>query len=326
MNQPNKLSEIMNQYSIYKTIIPALKYYLSGKGKLKTDVKLPEKLGKYTLMEKISKDTTISNAACGIYRDNNGKEVFIKYCVCNEGGYQSITFKNEIMNYKTLNELTKKIKDIPKPIQNVRFPLLLDYKIEDNYSYLVLEYVKGKALNKLQLSKKFSTLKKVNDYLEFISRNSNPEHHLSKRSNLTLLLIYPFLYLKAVLSHTSAFQELTKGFLRVVGDLSGLLMRQDLSIVHRDLHGENILITKDNTIYIIDPQFSVMADPLLEDAYTLRLYWHDREMRKSLLKNFNAKEVFLFSIVAATHDLIDHNMTKNEFNLTKSYLKYSLSI
>ena len=317
-----------NNYKLTDIAVPVAKYYEQRrKGKFNKAV-LPKKLGKYQLLSARKVNPKSPCVCAGVYKDDKGKKMFVKYTHGSKKSYTYHTFANEARTYQVLNSiektLSKKIKDSKI---NAQFPELIEFIEKEDFSYMVLEYINGQTIENLTSQQKIKALDEAEKYLSFLSKHTHKRYRklLSKRSNRDLLAMYPALLAVALFNYPGKYKELLKGALTVLKNSRDLLGRKELALVHRDLHDNNFMVSG-KEIYIIDPQFFVLADPLLEYAYLTKFNIEDRAVQEFLSGRTKNEISRAFMVMVATHSLIERNRSKKSLKRIGKFLNHSLSI
>lgn len=107
------------------------------------------------------------------------------------------------------------------------------------------------------------------------------------------------------------------------------MRNSSFSLVHRDLHTKNIIVSKTKQISIIDLQRIVLTFPLYEIVTTLAVEWKNVPFRNALLKSVatqpQTKNTFKGLLINfATHALTANNLPQRYIDKYKTILHYSV--
>ncbi len=292
-------------------------------------------LRNYSLVKIIREPGKNEPFYCAIYQTKKGIKVFVKMWSGKVKDLNYYSLRNEIAINKLLHKVEKRNRIILLEKRNrVHTPQLL--KVIESKSTLVmfLEYVDGKEATNVAEKSKISILLECIEYLHFIGSKLTPEEIkiVSKRSLSYYLFLYPALLAVAILRRPSQFKTLICGAFFLLLSLPNWCSAELKTLVHRDLHLKNILVSK-NRIYLIDFQRCVYTSPLVEFATTLPTIWEDKKLRNQLLnyllknyinsaseRNFFRGLIINFSTHGLTGNLPDRNIKR-----FMNFLKFGIS-
>ena len=292
----------------------------------------PQKIGKFNF-EKTLKNPT-RGTTLGIYSYRKQKVIVKTY----QGSLKTFKYrilKNEVEVSKVLNQARQRlINKIPAELKDIKIPKTIFVKESTNKLYVGFDYINSVTLKSRPIKERLSTYFKVIKFLKFLGENmtANEKNKLSRREPLTLIKLYPLMVMKSSITHPATVAKLLKG-IPIFYKMSNLIKKLEVVLSHRDLHFENILVSKYG-IYIIDLEFTLFGPEIFDEMTTLRHEWSDYKLRIMILKKMISKYRFynnlpeilkVISIGIATHSLTANNfpagLKKNYINLLDYALK-----
>lgn len=295
--------------------------------------KIPKKLGKYLLDSVINKNDNVDNFQIGIYKNNKGKKVFVKIWNGEVKDFNYYSLKNEIEMYKILNAIVKRNKkNIPKMFKNYHIPALVEENETKNSLIMIREYVDGRPLSGFSINKKADTFFTLAGFLKFLGNKMTPDEktQISQRTAFDYITIYPLLLTRAIIFHPKLTLSLLAAIPVFMKSFVFLLKNKKTVLVHRDLHFDNILISK-NRNSLIDLQLCVFTEEIYELVMTLRHLWDEPKICFELLlraqnnykrKNFEALFRGL-AVSSATHVLSNKVPPHLSADYYADYLKFA---
>lgn len=228
---------------ISKIIFGTIIFFLAGGyGNQET----PERVGSYRLISRIQKNFALQNFGVGIYEKDNEK-VFIKTWrgrIKNSGYY---ALANEYSVSVFLRKKFAAMHDVHISVPEVRCVI----QTEDSLS-LVFEHIDGMYLGNLPFPDQARIVEKILGALKKISMLlTDREKEILTARTAAFHLLSSFLAAGIVaLRHPSKLPMLLRAVGRSVTSMH-YLHGQKLSLAHRDLSSENIIV-KDDTAYLVD--------------------------------------------------------------------------
>ncbi len=213
----------------------------------------------------IKKQNKENLTSVGIFRQHT-KKVIVKHVSCRFKNLIVRQLLNEASMLTLFGKLTSSIQ------RKVAFPRVFEYVANNNEAYLVSEYVQGKLLSTASNKKKIEVLTEIQLALREMTENidTKTRSKLPKRNFSIILPLFWFYLLKLFVRNASIPQATTLIRLFLENILLSLFSKRDLVLSHKDLHDANIILGK--KIFVIDPEVSVLADPMTDMAHIARYY------------------------------------------------------
>lgn len=302
----------------------------------KAITKLPQKVGKYELISSLKKIGTIKPFKLGIYKDAFGNKAVAKFWYGKYKDFNYYALNNELVLYQILTRVIKRLgNNIPAEYKNIKLPKIVLKNESKNQRVILVEYVDGDVSVGLTSQQKIKLYFKVVDFLNYLGTRltQNERRSISKRNAKNYILLYPFLLVKALLTHPRATLPLLKGIPIFIKSIPILLTEDTNPLVHRDLHFRNILVNG-KKIYLIDLQLCALTLKLHENITTLRYLWKEGDFYKYLLKeidkryskNENFKKLFRgLAVNSGTHGLTGSEFTKGKIDLFIDFLNFGIN-
>ncbi|MBI2621973.1 MAG: phosphotransferase [Candidatus Levybacteria bacterium] len=256
-----KLAKPTNVHLITGLIISIIQSLTRGY----SDADIPEKVGKYLLVQVIKKENLLKGYAVGIYQYKKEK-VFIKtwngdlknfgyYALVNEFITSKILYKKfQSYNSKTVKGRIK----IPEPIKYI--------STKDSLS-LVYEYVDGDTLTTALLKEKVEILAYILKVLWDMSNaiTENEKRQLFKRNKIFYIVSLLAFAILTIVSNPKNCKVVLNGLLKCIKTFR-LLNESNLCIAHRDLTPHNILVNNKG-VYIVDWSRMALTIPNYDITY-----------------------------------------------------------
>ncbi|MBP9669939.1 PIG-L family deacetylase [Candidatus Woesebacteria bacterium] len=211
------------------------------------------------------------------YKNNQGKEIFVKRWQGNAKNLSYYWLKNEIRSYKIIQSIFDRNRAELSSL-SLTTPTYITSFATSRSLYLLIDFVEGKELASFSTKSKLSSIDKALSYFSQITRLASPaeKRQLLHRCGLYFALLLPFITVKAMIYHPAHFIALLKSALSVAWVLPRLIFHKDLVITHRDYNDWCIKLDK-STGRIYDLQLMCLADPVLEHAVIILKKYHDKE-------------------------------------------------
>lgn len=212
-----------------------------------------------------------------IYKNDQGKEIFVKRW---QGSVKSIDYywlKNEIRSYKIIQTIVDRNQTQLSSL-SLSTPTYITSFATNRSLYLLIDFVEGKELVRSSTKAKLSSITKALSYFSQLTKLASPaeKRQFLHRGGLYFALVLPFITLKAMVYHPAHFTTILKSALSITLVLPRLIFHRDLVITHRDYNDWCIKLSK-ATGRIYDLQLMCLADPVLENAVILLKKYHDRD-------------------------------------------------
>ncbi len=266
---------------IYRTLINAWVAILQ---KYSRDVAatLPAKVGKYQLVKplvQVVQESLASGYVYGMYV-HNGKKAIGKVWNGSWRNAQYWRLHNEI-------QVARELSAMHFDHQSVRIPALLSSQESPTQLVQLQEFVAVSNNNKRHTGLELSTdLTQAMEFLRHVSERMSEasKHRLDQRSGAELCLLFPLMWLRAMVTHPGKRTELLRAFFQFYKRASQLVRVPATVLAHRDLHAENMLRTR-GQLYLIDFGFAAVTVPEYDLICTAILHWNDTRLRNKLLSD-----------------------------------------
>lgn len=301
---------------------------------VKSDNHFPPKFGRYKFKEILRNE--LRGTTLGIYVYKN-KKIIIKTFQKRIKNLDYLILKNEIAVSKILNQTRDRISSIlPKELRRVKIPRILFVKESRNKLFVASEFINASPLRKASQKDQVKYYFRVVKFLKLLGENMTTKERsqISERDAKTIIRMYPLILLKSIFTHPSEAVNLLRGIFFFM-KWSRLIHQLKISLAHKDLHLENILVSKKG-IYIIDFEFTIFTPEVFEEFILLRHEWNKTILRGKLLKIIANKYksyknlqnlLRVVSLNVATHSLSANNfpqkLKRNYINLLSYSLKQS---
>lgn len=269
-----RLLQLEQKYLVKKSPMSLLNLLLTKRNDTKVRT-YPEKVGDYAFVKTLRKIGSKKEFTTGIYKDKSGKLVFMKSCQANSSSFAYKGLLNEVRAYIVIQKVLSRIrKRMPRDIQKVEIPELLDLIEHEGYLYLFLEFKKGALASTKTHDEKIDSYFLVTKFLEFIGKHmtSTEKKAFARRTTYQYAFLFPVLLILAIKNNPRQAKILIGGVSKFLTALVLLQRESHFSLIHRDLHFNNILINR-NKVILIDFQLMVWGEILTEFATTLRYRW-----------------------------------------------------
>jgi thiamine kinase-like enzyme len=213
----------------------------------------------------IKKQNAENLTSVGVF-EKSRKKVIVKHV--------SFRFQNLIVR-QLLNEasmLTLFSKLASSIETKIAFPRVFEHVSRNKEAYLVSEYIQGPLLSRSSNDRKIEVLTQVQLALREMSENidAKTRSKLPKR-NISIVFVLFWLYLLTLAIRKVTIPDvfvLVKLFIKNI--FLTAFSKRSLVLSHKDLHDSNIILGKNITV--IDPEVSVLADPMTDMAHIARYY------------------------------------------------------
>lgn len=292
----------------------------------------PPQIGSYAYVRKLSEPVS-EDIVVGLYRDRSGHQVIAKIWAGKFKNYSYFSLHNEYQVYQILTAVAARVAPLlPPRLRFVHIPALINYTEGPHSAILCLEYVPGRLSTDLPDQELQKTYLLSVDYLEYLSAHLTPQELrlLSRRHALHYASIFPLLLVIAWVRQPGTGPLLLRAWLGYVRALPAFLTERSLTLVHRDLHFENILVTGRH-IYLLDFQMCVLTYPVCEYINTLQYCWDKNRLRAEILTLISSKYgddplVKLLMIQHGVHCLIGRNFSPQVIQSFIHFLRFGVSL
>lgn len=296
----------------------------------------PQHIGQFKYQRRFY-PSVLNTYALAIYKDPSGNKAIAKLWCGKVRGLTYYALKNELATLKLLSSAFNRVKNsLPKKYSNIHIPALSAWVENRNQLIILKEYVEGSNATSLNTTKKINIYLKSNDFLEYLGKNLNKKEmkNVASRSASGIVILYPFLLIKALFANHKASWNLIKGIPLFLKSITNFLNYTSQSLGDRDLVLNNILASGKN-IYLIDIQFAMYSNPLYDSIYRLCAHWDIKDLRlqlhehaKSISKKYVKEPDTLIKglmVHVATHTLTDNKLPRHITNRNLEFLYFALS-
>ncbi len=279
--QPLNLSRL-----IFSSILNLFFGFLNSNQK----ITFPDQIGEYKFIKQINitKRNSKGNKMFfyALYQNSKGQKAFAKIWSGRLKNLNYYTLRNETIIYMVLNRVVRRIgKSMPKQFEDIIIPQFIAKLETKNSLTLLTEFIESTQASKIKSKKQFEIYLKTVDFLNLLGErlSTKEKEQIAKRDAKAITLLYFPILSKAILIHPRALFSLLLGVPIFLQSIPALLKTNETTLNHRDLHLENIVVSK-NKIAIMDLQFCLFSNPLYDRLITLRIHWTDKEFRQRLLE------------------------------------------
>ncbi len=233
------------------------------------------------------------NGSTGIYRNSRDKkDYFIKTLNHPTKNLNYYHFLNEV---KFLEYFSRQQR---KGLAGFSVPKLIQFEHSKSKSMLITEIIRGKSLKLYPVNQKVKVLR---DLLTQLSNYElENENFLGRRSRLTYLISFLFFWFITFVKYPRKTLWLLQLFIKFYWNYLHLNpFTTDWTLSHRDLHPDNIVITPEHKVSLIDWELSVLTDSLYDLSLLPRFYTEQikqnilAEIIQSQVKNDKDKHKFV---------------------------------
>lgn len=320
----------ITQISIGKSVFTDLIYSVAKN--FSSDALFPGKVKEFVFEHRIKRSKKNTHYAYAVYKDRDGKKAFMKVW---NGTTKDLFYKylkNEVKTYEIFSNARKRIaKTLNNDISSFYFPKVYA-KIEPPKSYKILvEHANGKTVADFSDTKKLEIILKAREYLQELGKGltTSEVRDIDKRRAENLILFYPILLAKALITHPAYWRYLFAGVKVFIREVPALLKQKELVLTHRDLHDENIINSR-GKFFIIDTTYCAYTIPEYELIIILGSFWNKLKLRKLILKKLNRENdntayIKALMVNFATHVLSGSDLNRKNLMRYSSYLKYAVN-
>ncbi len=247
----------------------------------------PKSITHYTLVEVLHDLAPRSAYHFALYEDSNKKKYLCKLWTGEHKDQNYTWIVNEIAVYKSFSSVYKKHStEITTTFPEINIPQMVHQELSDTKAFLLTEYIEGSILDYESQNKKSEVLLRVIQYFNLLSPFLKKEpHNIMKLGIFPLFVRFHYYLLKVVLSGVINLKSIIKMIIPFYLGLPELLKNQDSIFVHRDLGFADNVLLKNQQIFIIDFQLSVLTNPLMEIANVTVATWQEKEFRENFLSS-----------------------------------------
>ncbi|MBM2817804.1 MAG: hypothetical protein HW401_394 [Parcubacteria group bacterium] len=295
----------------------------------------PDKIGRFSFLKEFNPSKRKRHFDFAIYKDETGKIAIAKQWNDSCKYLDYLWLVNEIKVYKAIHKVIELNIQIIKKFPNIHIPNLYGAVSEKNRLTMLIEKIGGQSLNAIPLENQVEVFKNAMEFLSAIGEkmDKSARKSLIKRNIWYVIAIFPLIFISAVIRNPKKIFQLISGAVFFSLNIFRTIDYGEMSLVHRDLYSDNILI-KDGDVWIIDFQISAIASPAFETAGLMSNLWKDagtREVFKNsgilenIMKDKNKFYAYkTLSIYTAFYNLGMYiTMTPDQ---ALSYLRYSLDL
>lgn len=328
-----------NSYDLFPLLINNFVAWLKTHIVKYESLEFPKEINGFVFYSNIKKIGPRKSYNLALYKNDKGKKAVAKMKDARIKGYHYYSLLNEIAVYQILNKALERVgAKIPPKFKNIFIPTMLCKYEDENLLILLVEFVEGQTAEDLSSEEKITIYFKIIDFLNFIgSKLTKVERErISKRTPLHYLLLYPLLVVKSIFTYPNSAPYVLSGIPIFIKCLPAIFNDSRKTLVHRDLHFMNIIVSNNN-LFLVDLQQCVYTEPLHELITTLRYWWKGWKnerfgkllyaeiiKRNSGRKNF--KKLFqAFTINSVTHGLTGAGFSKKIINGWLDFMKLGMN-
>lgn len=331
-----KFQKNMRPYDLYPLLFLNLKEYILKHFAKSAPCQFPKRVGSYRFDSPIKKFGPRQSYMLALYKNGEGKKAVAKMRSAKIKGYHYYSLLNEIHIYELLNSAVERTMDrMPKQFRQMHIPQLIK-KVETKDCLIALiEFIEGETAENLKPDQKIKLYLKTVDFIDFLGNQLTDaeKKQISQRTAINYILLYPLLLTKAMFTYPRAIPYLFRGAIFFIKSFPIVSKNLRYTLVHRDLHFQNIII-KDDRISLIDLQHCVFTEALHEFITTLRYRWkEDRfytlclsEIKNRYSKRKEFENLFkAYTINSVTHGLTGRNFPAQTVDSWIDFLKFGLT-
>lgn len=280
------------------------------------DIEAPLKIGEYSFCKYLK--STTHPFALGLYQNQKGKKAVAKIWQGKRKDLHYFALYHESNVYNILSKVqNRSLKRLPAKLKGISIPSYIATIKDKDRLILLREFVAGKQLKSLNDTKK--QVKYYNKCVGYI-RNLGESCTALERSLITsksaknFLTLFPFILIVALFKNPIIFLEILKGARVFLANSSKLLQHKTNTLIHGDLHPENIIVNG-NKIKILDLEQTFFTYPEYEFAVTLTCNSIPKIFIRELGEKVSRKEQqepkFLGYFLALLANCVIHYLTGN---------------
>lgn len=323
-------------YDLYPLLLLNLKEYIL-KHFVKIDTcRFPARIGDYRFDSPLKKPGPRQSYMLALYKNSQGRRVVAKMRSAKIKGYHYYSLLNEIRIYELLNRAIRRIgRRMPEEFRQMHIPKLIKKVETKDHLIALIEFIQGQPAEDCRPQEKVRLYLKTVDFLNFLGNQLTDEEkkQISQRTVINYLLLYPLLLTKAMLTYPRTILDLLQGALVFMSNLPVILKNPHYTLVHRDLHFQNIIVSS-SRIWVIDLQHCVFTEMLYELITTLRYRWKEDDFYNLCLSEIknryrNQKEFTnlfrAYTVNSVTHGLTGRNFSVKTINNWVDFLRFGLN-
>lgn len=255
----------------------------------KRPIALPVTHSGYRFVRRLQKK--IYPFAVGYYENKKGQTIVIKVW---QGFWKNRYYYDllhEALVYKTLAAVIKRTKrKIPEQLRGIRIPSEVTLSVRSGQLILTREFVNGTLLlDSGGFATQFFQYKRCLGYLRFLSNylTSSERKIIGEHGVFYFICMYPMLTAVAILKNPDSAGTILTGAITFFKNIPSLLSYETKTLVHGDLHSENIVKTRKD-ISLLDLEQMMYTVPTAEHVTTIispKTSHPFREYVKSLLQD-----------------------------------------
>ena len=295
-------------------------------------VGFPRTIDDYKFKKIFKTEKSVWTFSFALYENSVGKIAIAKMWNGRIKDFAYYTLENELTLYEILNKALDRLGESKRErLGGIRIPRLLGKKETKNTLLILSEFIKGKKADKLSSERSLEIYFKTLDFLDFLGNKLTVKEksQIAHRDGYTLLLLYFPLLIKAILAHPYLSWPLIRGVPVFLASVPKIIKRNKKILTHRDLHLENIILTKTEVV-LIDLQFCLFSDPIYDLISSLRSLWDNNALRLGIIRELGKRsknDTLLIKglmVHSATHGLTDKRFSEERINRYHAYLGFAI--
>lgn len=295
----------------------------------------PPKINDFTFVKEFYPDKRVRHFDFAIYENENGKRVVAKQWNKSCKYIDYFWLINEINVYKEIHRVVGDFPEISRKYPTIKIPKLFGVFKKERSLTILIEEIDGQSIKILPVEKQIEIFQDVIGYLFFLGgkMDRSAKNILIRRSFWYIAAMFPPIFIIATINNPKKLFYFLSGAASFFLNFLRIDNKKDEGLVHRDLSTDHLIIKQDS-VWVIDFQVSVIANPAFEIIGLMSNLWKNSDISEDLKKRIieetvkNDKNRFYayktLSIYTAFYNLgVDKSMTSEQ---AISYLNYSLSL
>lgn len=204
---------------------------------------------------------------------NETKQPVIFYCRLHDNLDAREKMIREIYFLKELKKTGYGLKQVT--------PRLLNYGLENNFEWLLKDYVAGKSMGDLTRSPLLRSPKLIKDLVENITLIARVKIKFPSESKINYFDCQKYIR-KEGLANILKEKEMSR-FEKMVSQAYPLLVKENNFLCHGDLNLGNVILDKHKKVWLIDWELVQLNNKFYDIAYFWSHCWREKAFRQRLL-------------------------------------------
>lgn len=302
-------------------------------------ISIPDSLRGFRLSEEIQSPGLEKPHLIGIYDRITGgvqkidNKILVKIWTGKDKNFSYYALKHEAKLFEIMtNVLQRNRESIPEHLKRISIPKLMFLEENENQLILATEFVSGKLARNISPEKQSKIYLQAVELLRFIGENTTEKEkkEIGYRTFYNYIFLYPALLGVSIIRQPKNSLQLIKAGLIFLRNIPVMRKSNTLTLVHRDLHTHNLIVSK-NKSWIIDLARCTFTYPIYEYVTTLPIEWNNTVFRNKLLEQIkdyskndpDFKKLFIGLLANfVTHGLTANNLPSVNIDRYKKVLNY----